>query len=342
MKKTLLLLCLFVSFSFAVELQQMTNSTALEKTKESPEFPITTSTILNTIPNAMIWINLDYSNVTLHDDEVVVGTVDLYYSNVPGNMTSVLFVMLAAFDNDPTSHSFAWSTCSSQIPLGKNSSIDLGNKVGNWTLRYQDYSEVGYTITATVGAQAGLLEANTNYTVTSIPVPVVYFDFDLSTIGDNVNYQVTFTLYTTSSDGFSWLRGLVARSNDCPSFDWSYNLEASPNQVYLQGNSNGKQISMVFPSLPAQPSHLAVQMTTAALKSDLTITWSAVGLENSGSIQSQSGGGGGGDSGLSTIAIILGSSTIALIVLAFVLTILAIFMIYKIVSLNKRTVYQSV
>ena len=113
--------------------------------------------------------------------------------------------------------------------LGTKSPTDLGNKLGNWTLKYQDYSKVEYTITATVGArkldttifhetsmltismniEAGLLEANTNYTVASIPVPVVYFDFDLSTIGDNANYQVTCTLYTTSSDGFSWVKTFV-------------------------------------------------------------------------------------------------------------------------------------
>jgi len=294
--------------------------------------------INNTIPNAMIWVQVTVSDFELPEEQPVVGSVYLSYYGTP-NVLGLFSAVFPVYGNQSGSLYFGLSTCSTQFSIASGEFVDLGDKQGNWTFFYYNIDTAyNFSVDVTIGAQPGGLSANQNYTLDSVPTPVVYFDLDLSSpsIGNASMYDVTLTLYTNSASGLSWLTGAVIRSNNCPQFSYSFDLLANSNQYYLQSSSTGQQLSMVFQSLPALPSHLAIQMSRDAIGAGLTINWSAKAIAVSSDVSPSSSSGDDNEGGWTLATIVLGSTTLALIVMCLFLVVVIGLMLYKLLSARKQ------
>jgi hypothetical protein len=225
----------------------------------------------NTINNAMISFTVVVTSV----DAVTDANIDVTLTYTPTNQTAILIsstLIPSVAADTPVTITQSFSTCSTiySPTNGADSSIDVGNKVGQWQVHVSiEQDQATINVNASIASVAGVLSIMDDWYLTSAWAGVTYYDIMLP--GVNLEYDVVVSIAgdvtnPDESGQLAWLQGIAARSPQCPQFSASMQpLPSATDQTYINvtaiGNKNNGDFTIS--QLPSGSWHLALQVSSA-------------------------------------------------------------------------------
>ena len=165
----------------------------------------------------------------------------------------------------------SYSTCSSIYVPSSNSNVNVGDKLGAWSVQV---STSGLSATQELSAEVdllavqGALQQMEEWYTTLAAGSVNYYDIVLPSLPDtNLTYDVA--VYVSGSpdstdDPSSWVLGVAARPASCPEFSSSFEPLNITGQLYTNVSNPVEQATFLLRNMQAGVWHLAVQVAADA------------------------------------------------------------------------------